>query len=184
MSESVRGRRDALILGAHAAALVAGLWFAWAQWSGVADAEAAARQGRLSLQELDRRLQMPGAGGSIPSALADPLLVGETAALAGASLQDRVVSAIRAAGGTVTSSQVEAGARDETAPNGGPSLLALTVTFDLGNNPLQGLLYGLEGSMPALFVDHLSVESPDGTRGDALRVSMTVSGYWRGEGRS
>ena len=172
-----------LVLACHVAALAGGFAYAWSQWRAVAAEQDAVQQSRLSVQDFDRRLANPGAAPLARRPTADPFVAGQTVAIAGANLQDQVVSAVRQAGGTVTSSQIENRA---APPEGGavPPPLMLTVTFELGILPLQAMLYALESGTPALFVDRVSVDAPEGGRGDVLRVSMTVSGFWRGETKS
>lgn len=178
----------AAVLLLHALALFGGLGYAWTQWAAVQDQRAVVDQTRQNLDQLETRLadtkgvRRPGA----PAATIDPFVEGTSATVAGANMQERVVAAIRAAGGTVTSSQVDTAGTGTTPPT-----IALTVNCQLSDVALQGLLYALETAPPTLLVDQLSIDATAGT-GDlpaggspgALKVSMVLSAYWNGVGKS
>jgi general secretion pathway protein M len=103
-----------------------------------------------------------------------PFLQGQTLNVAGATLLQRVASAIHRVGGNVLSSQVDLD-RDR-AKDG---WVGLIVSCDLEQASLQPLLYNIEAGMPFLFIDQLDVQAPI-TSVDAgrMRVVLGVSGQW------
>ena len=107
-----------------------------------------------------------------------PFLDGRSVTIAGASLQERVATAVANAGGALVSSQVDLDGPD--AKNG---FIGLTASVEIGQPQLQSLLYDLEAGMPFLFVDALSIQSPE-QFGEAetgrMRASLSVTGQWRG----
>lgn len=184
--------RPLLILALHLALLGGGIAYAWSALSSVAAQQSSVDQIRATIEQLDRRLAAGGVHAAAAPPTGDLLLAGESATVAGANLQDRVVSAIRSAGGTVTSSQLDTGGSRDPGSNGlAPPVVLLTVTCVLGNAALQGLLYRMESSAPALLIDQISIEGVARTAGDpgpggtdTLKIAMTVSAYWTGEGKS
>ena len=185
--DRLSGPARAAILALHSLALLAGLAYAWSQWSAVQDQRATVEQTRHTLDELDARLTGAKAprtpGGARASA--DPFVEGTSATVAGANMQERVVAAIRAAGGTVTSSQV-----DTTGTGTTPPTITLTVSCQLADVALQGLLYTLETAPPTLLLDQMSIDAAAGS-GDLstaaagmLKISMVLSAYWNGVGKS
>lgn len=179
----------AAVLALHVLALVGGLAYAGTEWSAVQEQRAAVDQTRLTLDQLDARLararglHVPGGAG----ASLDPFVEGASATVAGANMQERVVAAIRAAGGTVTSSQVDTAGTGTTPPT-----IALTVSCQLSDTALQGLLYALETAPPTLLLDQLSIDAAAPGTGDlapgssagTLKISMVLSAYWNGVGKS
>jgi general secretion pathway protein M len=104
-----------------------------------------------------------------------PFLEGDTVTVAGATLLQRVTSAIGRAGGTMLSSQIEL----QTTSSG---RIGLVLSAELNHAALQGLLYDIEAGMPFLFVDQLLVQGPStgsGADGANARLTMTVHGQWR-----
>ena len=112
-----------------------------------------------------------------PAVIASPLLEGQTVTIAGAALQQRVNSAVKAAGGNVLSSQL-----DLLGPLAKQGYVALTASFDLEQPAVQRLLYDLETGAPYLFVDTLAVQLPQGAtdaENPRMRVTLGVSGQWQ-----
>lgn len=107
------------------------------------------------------------------------LLEGDTATVATAALLRRVTGAVTAAGGTISSSEVEqAGAR----PRDGS--MKVVANFELPHEALPRLLHDLEAGVPFLFIEQLVVQTPaNPSEADRLRVRLAVSGLWPG-GRS
>jgi len=107
-----------------------------------------------------------------------PFLGGQTVTMAGAALQQRVGSAVTAAGGNVLSSQIE--------PQGADShkdYLTLVASCEIDQKSLQPLLYDLEAGMPFLFIDQLVLQAPQAvgaSEGSRLRMLISVSGRWQG----
>jgi len=59
----------------------------------------------------------------------------------------------------------------------------LTASVEIGQPQLQSLLYDLEAGMPFLFVDALSIQSPEQfgePETGRMRASLSVTGQWRG----
>jgi general secretion pathway protein M len=107
-----------------------------------------------------------------------PFLEGQTVTLAEAALQQRVVSAVTAAGGNVLSSQIEPGGSDTKK-----DFLTLTASCEIDQQALQPLLYDLEAGMPFLYIDQLVLQAPQavsGSEGGRLRLLISVSGRWQG----
>lgn len=182
------GTARAAILAMHGLALLAGLAYAWSQWAAVQDQRAVVDQTRQNIQALDARLtgaKGPRAPG-LARAGADPFVAGTSATVAGANMQERVVAAIRAAGGTVTSSQLDTAGGGTTPPT-----ITLTLSCQLADAALQGLLYTLETAPPTLLLDQMSIDAAAPGAGDAapggvgmLKISMVLSAYWNGVGKS
>ena len=117
--------------------------------------------------------------GSGPSG--SPFLEGPTLTVAGAALQQRVAAAVKDAGGSVLSSQIEL-----QAPDAKPGFISLSASCEVEQAMLQKLLYDLESGMPILFVDQLQVQAPSVSegagsdqQGGRLKVQIDVSGQWQ-----
>lgn len=152
----------ALLFGS-AASTALGLWDAHANVAALTDEIRAmqARAGRLA----------PRRGANVDQPL---LLVAPTITLAGAILQQRVESAVATAGGRVTSSQVELGAREKDR-------VSLRTELTIGQEDLQKLLFSLETGRPALFVELFEGRTAEKLEpGAELRVNLTLSGQWSG----
>ena len=109
-----------------------------------------------------------------------PFLEGPTVTVAGATLLQRVASAVGSVGGTIQSSQV-----DVLGTQAKDGLVGLVVSCEMEQPALQKLLYDLEAGMPFLFVDQLDVQVPqttatNETRSGRIRVVLGVSGQWQG----
>jgi general secretion pathway protein M len=126
-----------------------------------------------------------GEAAGVAAPAGSPFLQGETVTVAGAALLQRVTSAVRKLGGKVLSSQVDL----QGSEPGGQSkagFLSVIANCEIDQPGLQKLLYDVEAGMPFLFVDQLVVEAPGSVAesGDGkLRVLLTVSGQWQGQGR-
>jgi general secretion pathway protein M len=109
-----------------------------------------------------------------------PFLEGPTVTVAGATLLQRVASAVANVGGTIQSSQV-----DVLGTQARDGLVGLVVSCEMEQPALQKLLYDLEAGMPFLFVDQLDVQVPQTTATNEtgsgrIRVVLGVSGQWQG----
>jgi general secretion pathway protein M len=109
-----------------------------------------------------------------------PFLEGPTVTVAGATLLQRVASAVASVGGTIQSSQV-----DVLGTQARDGLVGLVVSCEMEQPALQKLLYDLEAGMPFLFVDQLDVQVPQTTAATEsgagrIRVVLGVSGQWQG----
>ena len=164
------------------AALIMGLatitWLALASLAGdYADYAAAADL----LDRLEGRKPSIEASGLASGPAGSPFLEGRTVTVAGAALQQRVVAAVRDAGGNVLSSQV-----DLQGAQAKQGYISLSANCEVGQGALQNLLYDLESGMPFLFIDQLVVQLPQ-TGGGAgveteaarMRVQIDVSGQWQ-----
>ena len=177
-----------LLTRAHAlpllgyAALIMGLavitWLALASLAGdYADYTAAADL----LDRLEGRKPSTGPSGLASGMSGSPFLEGRTVTVAGAALQQRVVAAVRDAGGNVLSSQVDL--QGSQAKQG---YISLSANCEVGQGALQQLLYDLESGMPFLFIDQLVVQMPQSgggagveTEAARMRVQIDVSGQWQ-----
>jgi general secretion pathway protein M len=105
-------------------------------------------------------------------------LEGATVTIAGASLLQRVASAVSKFGGNVLSTQL-----DVQSPSSKPGFLSMVASCEIEQPQLQQLLYDLEAGMPFLFIDQLVIQTPttaSGSQPGKLRVLLGVSGQWRG----
>jgi general secretion pathway protein M len=104
-----------------------------------------------------------------------PFLEGQTAALAGAGLQQHVERVVADAGGALLSSEINL---DESESKN--RFLSLTVSTEMTQLALQSLLYDLEAGMPYLFVNSFEAQTPEAfdTGNGRMRVTMNVSGQW------
>ena len=115
-------------------------------------------------------------GETMPSGSA--YLEGATVTIAGASLLQRVASAVSKFGGNVLSTQL-----DVQSPSSKPGFISMVASCEIEQPQLQQLLYDLEAGMPFLFVDQLVIQTPttaSGSQPGKLRVLLGVSGQWRG----
>jgi general secretion pathway protein M len=129
--------------------------------------------------------QLEGSGAAKPGAPGDQAmpsgsayLEGATVTIAGATLLQRVASAVAKFGGDVLSTQL-----DVQSAAGKPGFLSMIASCEIEQTELQQLLYDLEAGMPFLFVDQLVVQTPttsSGSQPGKLRVLLAVSGQWRG----
>ena len=140
-------------------------------------AELAAAQMRLD-QLTDR--SRPNSSTSIASnasVTGSPFLDGQTITIAGAALQQRVEAAVAKTGGALMSSQVELDGPE--AKNG---FVGLTASTEVSQPDVQTILYDIEAGMPYLFVDKLSIQSPEvfgEPESGHTRMTIGVVGQWR-----
>jgi general secretion pathway protein M len=119
-----------------------------------------------------------GAAGDVTMPSGSAYLEGATVTIAGASLLQRVASAVVKFGGNVLSTQL-----DVQSTSSKPGFLSMIASCEIEQPQLQQLLYDLEAGMPFLFVDQLVVQTPttaSGSQPGKLRVLLAVSGQWRG----
>jgi general secretion pathway protein M len=133
------------------------------------------------LSQLDARVR-PASGrpgvGEIAAVTGSPFLEGATFTLAGATLLQRVAGAVTKANGNILSSQVEL-----QGPQAKDGIVSVTLSCEVEQPALQGLLYDIEAGMPFLFVDQVVAQGPatiTAGPGMKLRVLLTVSGQWLG----
>ena len=153
-------------------------------WSAVADIQerragvAATAEIRAQLQ--GRRPLSPGPGASGDATqTGSPFLEGPTVTVAGATLLQRVASAVTKVGGNVLSSQVELQGTQSKA-----GFIGVIASCEVDQPALQRLLYDLEAGMPFLFIDQLVVQAPTTSTGGPdegrMRLLLSVSGQWQG----
>ena len=82
-------------------------------------------------------------------------LEGATVTIAGATLLQRVASAVAKFGGNVLSTQL-----DVQSPSSKPGFLSMIASCEIEQPQLQQLLYDLEAGMPFLFVDQFVIQTP------------------------
>ncbi|MEN3290058.1 MAG: ral secretion pathway protein [Bradyrhizobium sp.] len=119
-----------------------------------------------------------GQSGDVSAPSGSPFLEGATVTVAGATLLERVTSAIARLGGNVQSSQIDLqGNQSKTG------FITMIASCDIDQPNLQRLLYDVEAGMPFLFVDQLVVQTPlsNASSGEGrLRILLSVSGQWQG----
>jgi general secretion pathway protein M len=139
--------------------------------------------GRRRIEEVQMRLdRMKARSLAMPAQGAEPVerslfLTGPTITVAGAALEQRIKEVAEKSGGAVTSSQV-----DVDGPDAKDGFLRLTASIETDQPGVQSILYDLEAGAPYLFVEKLSIQSPeDFGEPETGRFRMTVSvlGQWR-----
>lgn len=139
-------------------------------------AEVAAAQTRLD--QLSKR--SPNSSASITANAGprgSPFLDGRTITVAGAALQQRIEAAATQVGGTLMSSQVEL-----DGPDAKKGFIGLTASLEVSQPGVQAILYDIEAGMPYLFVDKLSIQSPEvfgEPESGRMRMMVGVIGQWQ-----
>ena len=106
-----------------------------------------------------------------------PFLDGRTITVAGAALQQRIEAVVTKAGGTLMSSQVEL-----DGPDAKRGFVGLTASMEVGQPAVQTILYDIEAGMPYLFMDKLSIQSPEvfgEPESGRMRMTIGVVGQWQ-----
>jgi general secretion pathway protein M len=121
-----------------------------------------------------------GSGAASAERPGTPFLEGPTVTVAGATLLQRVATAVGNVGGTIQSSQV-----DVLGTQAKDGFVGLVVSCEMEQPSLQKLLYDLEVGMPFLFIDQLDVQVPQATAlaeggTGRIRVVLGISGQWQG----
>jgi Type II secretion system (T2SS), protein M subtype b len=119
-------------------------------------------------------------GGTAVKATLDAAIFAPTETLAASELHRSILATLEGDGGAVHSIQAEAGT---DTIGGGLRRLNAQVTFDSSMDSLQKILFHLETTIPFTFVDSIAVQpatpSAGLRNGDLLRVTMSVSSYWK-----
>jgi general secretion pathway protein M len=139
--------------------------------------EVAAAQMRLDQLSERSRSSLSASIASNAGVSGSPFLDGQTITIAGAALQQRVEAAVAKAGGALMSSQVQLDGPD--AKNG---FVGLTASMEVSQPTVQTILYDIEAGMPYLFVDMLSIQSPEvfgEPESGRMRMTIGVAGQWR-----
>lgn len=173
-------RRRGLALFVYALAIMACSAITWLSLTGLETgyAQLSAARHLLARMELAGHPVSPSGSEGASAMRGSPFLEGETVSLAEAALQQRVGSAVAAAGGNVLSSQIEPIGND-----GKKEYLTLIASCEIDQQSLQALLYDLEAGMPFLFIDQLVLQSPQALGSQEvgrLRLLISVSGRWQG----
>jgi general secretion pathway protein M len=155
--------------------------FGFVIWSSVVDVvdhqQAIAMETRV-LGKFEPRRARTGEGASLSNSAGLPFVEGATLTIAGATLLQRVATAIAKYGGNTLSSQVELNGNRSKA-----GFVSVVATCDIDQIGLQKVLFDLESGMPFLFVDQLDVQAPAMSAtapGGKLRLLVGVSGQWQG----
>jgi general secretion pathway protein M len=161
---------------AVAGSLVAVAGFAVAD---ILDHQRALAQTSDLLDQLQGRKARGGASSVAGEHRGTPFLEGPTVTVAGATLLQRVASAVGNVGGTIQSSQV-----DVLGTQAKDGIVGLVVSCEMEQPSLQKVLYDLEAGMPFLFIDQLDVQVPQTTSANEqgagrIRVVLGVSGQWQ-----
>ena len=134
----------------------------------------AVAQGRLE-QLISRSRRQSSSTAS--EASASPFLDGMTVTIAGAALEHLISEVVGKAGGVLLSAQVEL-----DGPEAKHGFVGLTTSVEVGQAALQKILYDIEAGLPYLFIDKLSIQSPEDfgePETGRMRMTMTVAGQWR-----
>jgi general secretion pathway protein M len=174
-------RAHAVPLLAYAALIMGLAIIAWLALASLAGDYAEYTAAADLLDRLEGRKPLTGPSGLASGPAGSPFLEGRTVTIAGAALQQRVVTAVRDAGGNVLSSQVDL--QGSQAKQG---YVSLSANCEVGQGALQQLLYDLESGMPFLFIDQLVVQMPQTgggtgveTEAARMRVQIDISGQWQ-----
>jgi general secretion pathway protein M len=175
----VIGRRQALAFAAYVCVVITLLAVSLLLVADLRDKGAEIAAAQMRLDQLSER-SGPNLRASIASNTGmsgSPFLDGRTITIAGAALQQRVEAAVAKAGGALMSSQVELDGPD--AKNG---FVGLTASIEVSQPAVQTILYDIEAGMPYLFVDKLSIQSPEvfgEPENGRMRMTIDVAGQWR-----
>jgi general secretion pathway protein M len=175
----VIGRRQALAVVAYIGVVIALLAVSLLLIADLRDkaAEVAAAQMRLDQLSERSRPSLSALIASNAGVSGSPFLDGQTITIAGAVLQQRVEVAVAKAGGALMSSQVVLDGPD--AKNG---FVGLTASMEVSQPAVQSILYDIEAGMPYLFLDTLSIQSPEvfgEPENGRMRMTIGVVGQWR-----
>lgn len=161
---------------AYGGAVIALIVVTFLTLSGLSDAYADYSAASVRLAALEGHGKSGGQSDE-EEASRSPFLEGPTVTIAGADLQQRIVSAVTAVGGNVLSSQIDL--QGSQAKEG---YVVLTASCELSQSALQPLLYDIEAGMPFLFVEQLVVQAPQ-AGGDSedkhMRIQIDVAGQWQ-----
>ena len=105
-------------------------------------------------------------------------LVAQTADIGGSILQQRLAELVESHGGEAGHTRISAGSS--------PSQVTVSMHFTVDLAGLEGVLYDLAAAIPFIFIDVLSIRTPDesgggrvnGTRGLQLAVQIDAAAFW------
>jgi general secretion pathway protein M len=172
-------RNTTVAAASYVAFIVVFLTAIWLSLASLLDARTTLNNARDILSQLEARQNNPGATNNVAGAIpaGSPFLGGETITVGGATLLQRVASAVTRYGGTVQSSQV-----DIAGPQAKDGFVTLIISCEMEQPNLQKLLYDLEAGMPFLFIDQLVVQGPQQSSvagGSRMRILIAVTGEWK-----
>jgi general secretion pathway protein M len=140
-------------------------------------AEIAAAQTRLDQLSGRSQLSSSASDASNPGISGSPFLDGQTITIAGAALQQRIEATVAKADGLLTSSQLEL-----DGPDAKKGFVNLSASMEVSQLAAQAIIYDIEAGMPYLFVDKLSIQSPEvfgEPETGRMRMTVGVVGQWR-----
>jgi hypothetical protein len=162
--------------------LLSGILFTWSL-IGAKQSEIEARQAQLEV--LKRRAAQPAPAAAAQTRTLEPFFGGGSFAIAANELQQRTVSLIEAAGGTL----ITIGADPPvTADDESGRRVVVQAVAELSNDGLQQVLYQLEAEAPFVFVESLLVtrlvprgsgETEETPVSPRLSVDLRAAGYFR-----
>jgi len=126
------------------------------------------------LARLQGRASWDAAASNSPAPKVSGFLPGSTITVASAGLLQRVATVITAAGGTISSSEVE-----PQSAQGKDGHVKVTVSCELDQSKVQQLLYEIEAGTPFLFIEQLVAQGPL-PENPKMRLVIEVSGIWAG----
>jgi hypothetical protein len=162
--------------------VISSLLFTWGIISAT-QSEVDARQAQL--EALQRRAALPSAPANTEKGNGVEPFFGDSFGLAANDLQQRVVSLIESAGGTLTTVGVDP---QVTADDESGRRVVVQAVAELTNGGLQELLYQLEAEAPLVFIDNLTVnrvtqrgagETEEVKTSPRLSVDLRAAGYFK-----
>jgi general secretion pathway protein M len=175
----VIGRRQALAVVAYIGVVIALMAVSLFLIADLRDKAAEVAAAQMRLDQLSERSQpsLLASSASNAGVSGSPFLDGKTITIAGAALQQRIEAAVAKANGLLTSSQLQLDGPD--AKNG---FINLSASMEVSQPAVQTILYDIEAGMPYLFVDKLSIQSPEvfgEPETGRMRMTVGVVGQWR-----
>ena len=175
----VIGRRQALAVVAYIGVVIALMAVSLFLIADLRNKAAEVAAAQMRLDQLSERSQpsLSASSASNAGVSGSPFLDGKTITIAGAALQQRIEAAVAKANGLLTSSQLQLDGPD--AKNG---FINLSASIEVSQPAVQMILYDIEAGMPYLFVDKLSIQSPEvfgEPETGRMRMTVEVVGQWR-----
>jgi len=175
----VIGRRHALAVVSYFGVVIVLLALSLFLVADLRDKAAKIAEAQMRLDQLSERSRpsLSASNASNPGVSGSPFLDGQTITIAGAALQQRIEAAVAKADGLLTSSQLELDGPD--AKNG---FVNLSASMEVTQPAVQTILYDIEAGMPYLFVEKLSIQSPEvfgEPESGRMRMTIGVVGQWR-----
>lgn len=131
------------------------------------------KAGQARLASRAERLLSEGAELAALNSAAADYVTGDSASLAGATLQGMLVQRLANVGGQLISAQIM-----PADPEGDGTVVGVRLDAGLNNTQLRALLHAVEGGQPRLVVRSLTLRPVDAATG-RLALSMVVDGRRR-----